>query len=197
MATSTYLQGRKKWQRPQAIIWSNNAGLLDKDTGLLTIDGNEGEDFIILSDHNRSELNFAKQRIENRKRLINAHMRSYHIADKAVMSWSWIMLPSRPYSSSQAFDSTTGKPQYALDQYVADGGAGGVDVVKWYEDHPGPFYMFVSYDRLDKFDSSQYLHLSQYSEVYEVYFSNFEYSVVKRGQGTHDFWNISLSLEEV
>lgn len=197
MATNAYLQGRKKWGRPQAIIWANNSGLLDKDAGTLTIDGVEGEDFIILSDHNRSELSFSKQRIENRKRLINAHMRSYHIADKTNVSWSWDMLPSRAFDNEPNFNSETGKPQSGLVQYTADGGAGGADVVKWYENNPGSFYMFVSYDRLDKFENSPYLHLSQYSEIYEVFFSSFDYDVIKRGQGTHDFWNISVSLEEV
>jgi hypothetical protein len=197
MATSSYIQGRKKWNRPQAIIWSNNSGILDKDSGTLTIEGTEGEDFIILSDHNRSELSFSKQRIENRKRLINAHMRSYHIADKTNISWSWDMIPSRAFDDAPVFNLETGRPQSGLIQYIADGGAGGADVVKWYEDHPGSFYMFVSYDRLDKFESSPYLHLSQYSEIYEVFFSTFDYDIMKRGQGTHDFWNISVSVEEV
>lgn len=198
MASSSYIQGRKKWQRPQAIIWSNNSGFLDAETGELAISGIEGKDFLILSDHNRGEILFNKNRIENRQRLINGHMRSYHIADKLSISWDWINLPSRSFSSSPNFSVENGKPtNLDVDQYVVDGGAGGVDIVNWYENTPGSFYMFLSYDRFDKFNTSKYVRLSQYSEIYEVYFSEFDYSVKKRGSNTHDFWDINLSLEEV
>lgn len=198
MATSSYLQGRKKFDRPQGLIWSENSGLLDPDTGTLTIDGVEGNDFIILSDHNRSEISFSKQRLENRQRLINGHMRSYHISDKLNLAWSWEYLPSRSFSSSPNFNTENGKPTN-LDalQFVVDGGAGGVDLVNWYENHNGSFFMFVSYDRFDKFNTNKFLHLNKYSEIYEVYFASFEYSVNKRGSNTHDFWTISVSLEEV
>ena len=43
----------------------------------------------------------------------------------------------------------------------------------------------------------EYLHLSQYSDVIEVQFANFDYSVIQRGGTTHDFWNISVTIEEV
>jgi hypothetical protein len=198
MATSSYIQGRKKWERPQALIWSENSGLLDPDTGVLTIDGEEGNNFIILSDHNRSPISFDKNRIENRQRLINGHMRSYHIADKLTISWDWEELPSRSFSSSPNFNIEDGKPvNLDATQYVVDGGAGGVDIVNWYENHPGSFYMFASYDRFDKFNTDKYLHLNQYSEIYEVYFASFEYSVNKRGFTNHDLWTINIALEEV
>jgi hypothetical protein len=31
----------------------------------------------------------------------------------------------------------------------------------------------------------------------EVYFADFNYTVVKRGGANHDLWNISVTLEEV
>jgi hypothetical protein len=196
MATSTYMQNRWAYTRPQAIAWSNNSGILS--SGLVVPDGTEGTDFIILSDHNRSEIAVGSQRIENRKRMINATMRSYHIADKLTVSWDWDMLPSRSYSNNPNFNAG-GNPASGLTEYTVDGGAGGVDIVKWYENHPGSFYMFMSYDRHDKFANQvdEYDHLHQYNDVIEVYFSSFNFNIVKRGGSNFDFWNISVAVEEV
>lgn len=199
MATSNYLTGRREYIRPQAIIWTTSLPLIDSSTGILTVEGVEGTDFLILSDHNRSELSFSQQRIENKKRMINGSLRSYHIASKTNMSWSWEMLPSRPFNKNPEFSLSTGLPTAAgLEKYIVDGGAGGVDLIDWYTENIGSFYIILSYDRYDKFNTAgQYLHLSQYSDVLEVNFSSFDYSVIKRGGTTHDFWNISVSLEEV
>jgi hypothetical protein len=194
MATSTYFQNRFQYARPQAIAWANSYTV---SGGLFLPEGNtEGEDFLILSDHNRSDINFTKQRLENKQRMISGAMRSYHIADKVNVSWSWEMLPSRAFSGDPGFDSS-GLQTYSATEYTADGGAGGVDIVKWYENHPGSFFMFLAYDRFDRFESVPYSHLGQYNEVVEVYFSDFDYSVIKRGPTTHDFWNISVAVEEV
>ncbi len=67
MVSSAYLNARKKWTRPQAIIFSNNSGGITPE-GFPVIDGIEREDFIILSDHNRGEISFKTNRLENRKR---------------------------------------------------------------------------------------------------------------------------------
>jgi hypothetical protein len=196
MATSGYLLGRKRFGRPQGVIWSNNSGVLSN--GIVVPDGVEGEDFIVLSDHGRGELGFNKQRIENRKRLVNGNMRSYHVADKVSVSWSWDMIPSRAFSNDPIFSNVTGKQTSVSQEYTADGGAGGVDLIKWYEDNPGSFYMFLAYDRYDKFDSLPYANMDKYNEVLEVYFASFDYTVVKRGStNTHDFFNVDVSLEEV
>jgi hypothetical protein len=200
MSGSQYIQNR--WalngsrQRPQAITWANNFGVLD--SGLLVPDGVEFEDFIILSDHNRSSIDFTKQRLENRQRMVSGFMRSYHIADKSNISWSWDELPSRAFSGDPQFDPETGMATATgLTKYTVDGGAGGVDIVKWYEDHPGSFYMFLSYDRFDRFATNKYNRFQQYNDVIEVAFSGFDHSVSRRGGTTHDFWNITVSLEEV
>jgi hypothetical protein len=199
MATSNYIIGRKKYVRPQAVIWSLNLPLIDTTTGTLTLPGTEGTDFIILSDHGRSEINFSQQRLENKKRMINGSLRSYHIAKKANLSWSWEMLPSRAFNKDPQFDPSTGLPTASnLVQYIVDRGSGGVDLLNWYEENTGSFYVILSYDRFDKFASAgQFVHLSQYSDVIEMQFSSFDYSVIQRGGTTHDFWNISVSLEEV
>jgi len=136
MATSGYITGRKRYQRPQGILWSNNAGTLSN--GLYVPTGYEiGADigaetnaslidqFLILSDHNRSELRFSPKRIEQRQRTINGRMRSYHIADKLEISWSWDNLPSRAYSESPEFGSNgLSALKGTQSEYTADGGAG-------------------------------------------------------------------------
>ena len=118
MATSAYLTGRRRFSRPQGILWANNAGTLTNgfyvpngiEVGVDTeeTDPDLLDQFIILSDHNRGEMQFNNQRIEQRQRTINGRMRSYHIADKLSMSVTWSMLPSRGYSGLANFDESTG-----------------------------------------------------------------------------------------
>lgn len=195
MVSSAYLNSRKKWDRPQAIIWSNNsAGIVN---GVPQITGSEGEDFIILSDHNRDPIDFSIDRIENRKRMVNGHMRSYHIADKLRVSTAWSLLPSRSYNKDPDFSENGNTTAASLVEYTADGGAGGADLLNWYNNNPGSFYMFVSYDKNSKLTDVPYQNLATYSDVIEVYFSSFNYNVIKRGATNHDLWDVSVSLEEV
>jgi hypothetical protein len=195
MVSSAYLNSRKKWDRPQAIIWSNNSdGIVN---GVPQITGSEGEDFIILSDHNRSAIDFSIDRLENRKRMVNGHMRSYHIADKLRISTAWSFLPSRSFNKDPDFSEFGNTTANSLVDYTVDGGAGGADLLNWYNNNPGSFYMFVSYDKNSKLIDSPYQNLATYSEVLEVYFSSFNYNVVRRGATNHDLWDVSVSLEEV
>ena len=209
MVSSAYMSGRKKYTRPQAIIFSNNSGGISPE-GVPRIDGIEGEDFIVLSDHNRSDISFNTNRLENRKRMVNGHMRSYHIADKVNLSFSYNLLPSRSFSGDQSF-SASGQYVNNLVEYTADGGAGGAELLEWYDTNPGSFYVFISYDKPQSFpvdpenpeenysnlDKYYYNKLDKYSDELEVFFSDFSYNVVKRGQTNHDLWDISISLEEV
>lgn len=212
MATSAYLTGRRRYSRPQAALWSDNAGTLtdgvyvpngyevgadapvEADTDLL-------DQFLILSDHNRGEINFTPQRIEQRQRTVNGRMRSYHIADKISISLSWNLLPSRAFYQNAEFDPETGISPYQnnLQEFTADGGAGGVELLDWYNNHKGPFWMYLAYDKYSNFgtDNAAFGHLAQYNEIIQVYFADFQYSVVKRGGNNFDLWNISVTLEEV
>lgn len=220
MATSDYMTGRKRYQRPQAVLWSDNPGVLSN--GLYVPSGYEigayvPEDadpdlvnqFMVLSDHNRGEINFSNERIESRQRTINGRMRSYYIADKLNISWSWNNLPSRSYLTDPDF-SLTGNVGEGLSagesplkgttsEYTVDGGAGGVDLLSWYENHKGSFWMYLAYDKYSNFQNTEnkYSHLGKYNQILEVFFADFQYTVVKRGGGNHDLWNISVSLEEV
>jgi len=211
MATAAYLTGRRRYKRPQALLWSENPGTLSNGIYLPTgyeVQGNFAastdpdliNQFLILSDHNRGELNFTPTRIEQRQRTINGRMRSYHIADKLTMSVSWNNLPSRGYAQDAGFLSTGLSPEKnTSDEFTADGGAGGVELLDWYENHTGPFWMFMAYDKYSNFGKTDadYNHLAQYNQIMQVYIADFNYSVVKRGGANHDLWNISVTLEEV
>lgn len=202
-STQQYISGRKRYSRPQAMLWANNAGSISE--GIRFPIGNEKEDFIILSDHNRAEINITKERVESRQRMINATMRSYHIADKISISCSWTRLPSRSYSRNVNFNSTGSPTLSGATEYTVDGGAGGVEMLDWYENTPGPFYVYLAYDKYnsDSFKvagsvtDESFNYLSIYNEVKLMYFSNFDYAIEKRGGTNFDFWSINVSLEEV
>lgn len=215
---AAYMAGRKKYGRPQAMLWSENSGTLSNGLYLPNgyevgaVPGTQVEDsalnqFLILSDDNRGDISIEPQRIEKRERMINGRMRSYHVADKLKISTSWQMLPSRSYAlspdfnaanGSTAYNGISGKPNSADMQYTTDGGAGGVEMLDWYENHNGSFWVYLAYDKYDNFgkDDSSYGHLAQYNQIIEVFFSSFQYTVVKRGNSNYDFWNIDVTLEE-
>jgi hypothetical protein len=231
MASASYISGRKKYARPQAMLWSETPGVLSG--GLYVPTGYEinsdktaitsTDDFLILSDHNRGEISVNTERIEQRKRMANGTMRSYHIADKLQISTNWNMLPSRSHSVYPAFNQSTGKSPYddgssgetiEATEYTSDGGAGGVEMLDWYENHTGPFWVFLAYDKYTNFgnDNSARSHLAEYNQIIQMYITGFDYSIAKRGQsfvtgydidgkpirsGGHDMWNVSVSLEEV
>lgn len=218
MSTSIYMSGRKKYSRPQAMLWSENSGTLTNGVYIpngLEIGQDPGSEtdqsvynqFLILSDDNRAPIDFSPTRIETRERMINGRMRSYHVADKLVLSTSWEMLPSRSFFTVPDFNPTTGiSPQTGFGlpsgpdlQYTTDGGAGGVELLDWYENHQGPFWVYLAYDKYSNFgkESSAYGHLAQYNQLIQMYFSDFSYNVVKRGGSNFDFWNINVTLEEV
>ena len=213
MTTQTYLDGRKKYARPQGMMWSTQPpqvidgkyvpyGLEVNDDTSLVADASLKDQFLILSDDNRDSLSFNSTRIETRKRMVNGQMRSYHIADKINLSTSWTMLPSRGFATYPNFNLTTGKPDPALTQaqmVTSDGGAGGVDLLNWYENHTGSFWVYLSYDKYTEFEKegNRYLRLAEYPQAIEMFVSSFNYDVVKRGGHNHDLWNVSISLEEV
>jgi hypothetical protein len=209
--TVAYMSGRKKYQRPQGMLWADNPGIISSGKRIpegyevLANSGSETslsllDQFIILSDDNRSALDFKTTRIEKRERMINGRMRSYHIADKLSLNTSWSLLPSRSFALSPEF-STSGVPVISGNdnKYTTDGGAGGAEILDWYENHKGSFWVYLSYDKRTNFgdDNASYDHLSEYSQVVEMFISDFSYSVQKRGGSNHDLWNISISLEEV
>lgn len=207
MATKDYITGRQKYQRPQGILFADNPGTIQN--GFYVPDGIEigsashAGNFLILSDDNRGPIDFSIDRIETRQRTINGRMRSFHVADKLNLSLSWSMLPSRSHSLLPKFSIETGIPAQALSEfqeYTSDGGAGGNELLDWYENNQGSFWVYLAYDKYTNFDSDsssgEYKHLGQYNQVIEMFISNFDYSVQKRGGTNFDMWDISMSLEE-
>ena len=210
MATLNYLAGRKKYGRPQALLLADTPGTLIQGANGMTHvpdgieinavpDANQNERFLILSDHNRGPIDIKNNRLEQKERTINGKMRSFYIADKNTFSVSWQNLPSRSFSDFANFNEDTGTENTGLDKYTVDGGAGGNELLDWYLNHKGSFYLFVAYDNYIKIKNQDntYNRLGEYQEVVEVLFSDFSYSVNKRGYSKHDLWDISLSLEEV
>jgi hypothetical protein len=217
MATNNYMAGRKKYSRPQAMLFADNPGI--KVDGFYIPEGNEigaytgseadAGEFLILSDDNRSEIDFSPVRIEKRERMINGRMRSYHIADKLQISASWNMLPSRAYDTKADFDANgnaymqkTSSRTNPL-EFTTDGGAGGVELLDWYDNHKGSFWVYLAYDKYTNFEDTdltevdnRFNNVNKYNEIVEVFFSDFNYSVVKRSGLNFDFWNVSLTLEE-
>lgn len=204
MTNKDYIAGRQKYQRPQALLFADNPGTItngfyvpdgiEVGSGQFGIPENTSE-FIILSDHNRSPIDFKINRIEQRQRTINGKMRSFHVADKLSLSVSWSMIPSRSFKSNPAFNDagTT-----TVEEFTVDGGAGGNELLDWYENHLGSFWVYLAYDKYPNFASAEnpYAHLQQYNQVVEMFISSFDYSVQKRGSTNFDMWNISMTLEE-
>ena len=204
MTTATYLAGRKQYTRPQGLLFADNPGIVDNGFHVPT--GDEFTNFIILSDDNRDAIDININRIEEKQRTINGRMRSYHIADKVSISTSWKTLTSRTASDNLIIDQESGAtfvPANAT-SYTSDFGAGGVDLLNWYENNKGSFWVYLAYDKFSNFETDKstvglegHNKMNRYNEIVEVFFDDFSYSVVSRGATTHDFWDISLSLEEV
>jgi len=202
-----YMLGRKKYHRPSGMLWSENSGTLQD--GLYVPNGYEvgsdpeliedlslADQFLLITDDNRQPLQFKNERIEKRERMINGRMRSYHIADKLTLSTSWSLIPSRSHNDIPTFDTETGLSTNK--SYTTDGGAGGADMLEWYDSHKGSFWVFLAYDRkgIFKGTAEPYQHLQQYNQLIEMFISDFSYSVEKRAN-KFDYWNVSVTLEEV
>jgi hypothetical protein len=229
MSSKDYILGRKKYSRPQGLIFANNPGYLDD--GSRVPEGTEFEDFIILSDDNRATINITPTRIEKRERTVNGRMRSYHIADKLSISTSWANLPSRAFDKEPEFSTfgsnigkitnlvtsveledvtrpvkSFGSPYFNDQQYTSDAGAGGAEILEWYNNNQGSFWVYLGYDNYKNLQDdvvnnqivkTKYQKLASYAEVVEVFFASFDYNIESRGANTFDYWNINLSLEEV
>lgn len=204
--TENYMFGRIEWNRPQGILFSNNVGRFTSNSFYIP-DGNEYEDFIILTDHNRGSINLSNNRIETRQRMVNGRMRSYHVADKLTLSASWERTPSRAFSGEPEFNDFGKMVAEDVETYTADAAAGVIDMISWYESHPGSFYVYLAYDKFrvtagNLFDNpidwgTYYNRFLMYSQVMEMYFTSFDYTIDQRGKDGYDLMSINMTLEEV
>lgn len=125
-----------------------------------------------VTEHNRSDIAIAIDRIEKVTRTSNGTLRKNYIADKRKFSMSWTMLPS--YRT-----------------LTVDGAWGAEDLRTFYlgDEGKGSFNIRIN---LAKTGSDQ---TSSGYEEYTVVFGGCNFSVVKRGLQPH--WNVSIELEEV
>lgn len=79
-----------------------------------------------ITDHNRSALNIAVNRIEESTRMANGTMRKYIIADKRTFSVSWDNVPQ---SAARTVDGFWGKNE----------------IENWYNTVPGSFVLSLYY----------------------------------------------------
>lgn len=218
------MQNRKKWSRPQAMIWADNPGVSSEFGHIPT--GEEGLDFIILTDHNRADIQRTNIRIENRSRMINGTSRSYWTADKIGIATSWNNLPSRMASSVVGFDIYGNMlTNVGATVYTVDNAAAAQQIKEWHESHNGSFYVYLSYDTgtavqylrddsgnlIDSggnitYDVTAAVKLNvandldsfyKYTEVKRMYFTSFDLTTTRRGNSTYDMVNVSVALEEV
>lgn len=122
-----------------------------------------------ISDHNRSPVSIEVDRIETSNRMANGTLRKYVIADKRTFSVSWDDLP---HSEEYTVDGFWGKREI---EAFYNGGQPGMAGA-------GPFTL-----TLNEGDGTV--------NTYTVVFSSYSAEVSKRG--LYDFWNVSVSLEEV
>ena len=196
MATEEYVTYRKRYGRPQGLLFSDNQGTVVNN--MFVPDGDEFSNFIVLTDDNRAEIDMSSKRIEQRKRTINGRMRSYHISNKKSLSVSWKMIPSRAFLDKGGASVVQASPAGLFEQdangcdiYTTDGGAAGTEMLSWYEGHTGSFWVYFAYDNQTELSDG----LSKYNERLEMFFQDFSFNVVNRGP-YFDYWNVSLKLEE-
>lgn len=128
----------------------------------------DGTTFRKITDHNRQPLSVSVERIEKKKRMVNGTLRRYTVAKKRTWSTSWDMLPSKN-GVSGGFST-------------ADGGYAAEDIEAFHNSNNGAFQM-----QLRRGDGTV--------ETVTVMISDFSKDIAKRG--VVDFWNVSITLEEV
>jgi hypothetical protein len=175
MANVTYMKNRRKYKRPQALLFSKKAACLSDgyyypegyEFGKAEPSAIDGQydwsepDFMVLSDHGRNGLSMEVERLESRERMIDGTMRSVHVADKLKISVSWEMLPSRAFDgalygygiNSDDTSADFGKIQhpFCAPGHTVDGGAGGAEMAYWHKQNTGAFYVLLAYDNPTNF----------------------------------------------
>lgn len=133
-----------------------------------------------LSEHNRSPINIDVDRFEKTQRMSNGSLRKIWIADKKNISSSWSNIPT--YST-----------------LTVDGGMGAGDLRAFYLNKgKGTFKVKISYNAVSARD-----------EIILASFTSCTFSISKRNvrdaaprpgvtpPDAQEFWDVSLSLEEV
>ena len=135
---------------------------------------------INLSEHNRQPVSLKKIRIEKTQRMANGTMRKFFVSEKEIINVSWSMLPS---------DSTM----------TVDGGYGAVDIKSFYDGTAAKASGALS--GRSTFDLS--IVYGGTTKTMEMIFTSCYFEIVKRnvkentGDSPQEFWNVSLTMEQV
>ena len=139
-------------------------------------------DTIKLSEHNRRPVTVSNTRIEQVQRMANGTLRKMFISDKKQITVNWEMLPS----------------SYL---YTIDGGYGALDIKSFYEGVAAKAAGAIS--GTNSFDVTIRYGNGGTTEKKSYIFTDCSFEIVKRnvklstGGTPHEFWNVSLSMEEV
>ena len=133
-----------------------------------------------LSEHNRQPISLSKNRIEKTQRMANGTMRKFYVADKESINVSWNKLPS-------------------FYDYTVDGGYGALNLKEFYDG--GESKASGAKSGRSTFDVT--IQYGGTTKTMEMIFSSFSLEMVNRnikqktGETAQEFWNVSLTLEEV
>jgi hypothetical protein len=133
-----------------------------------------------LSEHNRQPVSIQHNRIEKTQRMSNGTLRKFFVADKQAINVSWNMLPS----------------SYL---YTIDNGYGALDIKSFYEGTAAKASGALS--GRNTFDVT--LSYGATTQTFNMIFTSCSFEIVKRnvqqktGDAKQEFWNVSLSMEEV
>ena len=127
-----------------------------------------------VSEHNRASASLEIERIEKTQRMSNGSLRKIWIADKKIFSASWGRLPT-------------------YNTMTVDGGMGASEIQSFYLNKgKGSFNVKISYNGVSDRD-----------EIILMVFTSCNFTVIKRNVKSssasvpQEFWDVSLSLEEV
>lgn len=151
-----------------------------KDNAAMWWSGNK------ITDHGRASLNMKSERIGTDKRMADGTLRRFHIGLKRSWDVSWDNLPST--------NTVT------LGYKTADGGWSGEQIETFYRTTPGKFRMVLRRGSALNLSNpnpaeSALPYEDQNFYVCNVMITDFSKEVIRRG--TVDFWNVSVTLEEV
>lgn len=133
-----------------------------------------------LSEHNRQPISLSKNRIEKQTRMSNGTLRKLYVADKESINVSWTKLPS-------------------FSTYTIDGGYGALDLRNFYDGTAakaaGAWSGTTSFDVTIAYGGT--------TKTMEMVFSSFSLEMINRNvkqkstDPAQEFWNLSITLEEV
>lgn len=133
-----------------------------------------------ISEHNRQPVSITTNRIEKTQRMSNGTLRKFFVADKKAINVSWNVLPS-------------------FSTFTLDGGYGAMDLKAFYEGSATKASGALS--GRSNFDVT--LSYGGTTQTLNMIFTSCSFELIKRnvkqvsGDTAQEFWNVSLSMEEV